>query len=259
MMVNIKPGQMKIWEIYKIPKRNVIQKNLVQSWIQEEIIWKASSQIWERRKNLQGLHFRIGALFFAPVMYVKSKKSNEKSSGLYNDLFQTLSKEFNFTYSFVVPKDRYFGMKVKNGSWNGLVEMCARDEVDFGMPIRRSYLRAEYINFSTIVIDHRNTIVTRRRKANVNSVLSLMQPLTIFILVLILTTSILISFLIETYHYKKFTSETTLNCFGYLTMQGSADTDSQRIVSFKIITGTLLFFGLLFANTFSAQLSSHLR
>ena len=45
----------------------------------------------------------------------------------------------NFTFTIERPKDGEWGILQKNGSWTGMVGMLARQEIDFGTIILKSF------------------------------------------------------------------------------------------------------------------------
>ena len=56
-----------------------------------------------------------------------------------NCLLFILQDIMNFTFNIERPKDGEWGILQKNGSWTGMVGMLARQEIDFGTIILKSF------------------------------------------------------------------------------------------------------------------------
>ncbi|XP_071532996.1 LOW QUALITY PROTEIN: probable glutamate receptor [Panulirus ornatus] len=80
-------------------------------------------------------------------------------------LMDYLSSALNFSYSYVRPPDRSWGMKRKDGSWSGMMGMVVRKEVDIGVgPFGVSAVRAEVVDFTGgILIDYWRILGARGR------------------------------------------------------------------------------------------------
>lgn len=50
-------------------------------------------------------------------------------------LFKLIKKMFNF--NFIVHRAHVWGILRPNGTWKGVIDMLARDEIDFAMPTFR--------------------------------------------------------------------------------------------------------------------------
>ncbi|XP_053626541.1 probable glutamate receptor [Cherax quadricarinatus] len=88
---------------------------------------------------------------------IKGKEPGaSKFLGSLPQMIDQLSKVMNFTYSFVRPPDGVWGVKLKNGSWSGMVGMVMREEVSIGAgPFMVDRWRAEVVDFTVpILIDY---------------------------------------------------------------------------------------------------------
>nr|XP_053636405.1 probable glutamate receptor [Cherax quadricarinatus] len=67
-----------------------------------------------------------------------------------------LSGVLNFTYSFMRPPDRVWGVRLSNGSWSGMMGMVVREEVSIGAgPFMVDRWRAEVVDFTVpMVLDY---------------------------------------------------------------------------------------------------------
>ncbi|KAK6182270.1 hypothetical protein SNE40_009990 [Patella caerulea] len=79
--------------------------------------------------RLNGRHLIIGTMESQLMIREVDNDNNSVYKGFLADLAIMLSHEFNFTYTFVQPKDQIYGHKV-NGTWRGLVGLLVRHEVD---------------------------------------------------------------------------------------------------------------------------------
>ena len=46
-------------------------------------------------------------------------------AGMFADVWHQLSSEMNFTFSMTRPKDLAWGGKLENGTWTGMIGICA--------------------------------------------------------------------------------------------------------------------------------------
>ena len=76
--------------------------------------------IWERRKDLSGIHFET-AIESSPSfcnVFVHENGTLLGATGLYVDIFQIFKDVMNFTHDVTLPPDRAYGT-LKNKEWNG--------------------------------------------------------------------------------------------------------------------------------------------
>ena len=107
---------------------------------------------WHLRRDLTGVVFRTAANEDPPFVktisdsgddtmhppgYVRSSSESLKKiflgPSLYGDIWSSLQSITNFSYSMVYSVDGSWGSLNDDGSWNGVVGMMERDEVDVGV------------------------------------------------------------------------------------------------------------------------------
>ena len=117
-----------IKEIYSVVKSdgNAIE-NTVEIWENCERIFHAPD-IWKRRRNLRHHHFRIFSMHSPPFV---NQLENGELEGLSIDIVKLLQIAMNFTYNFTILNDEPFGVKLENGSFNGIVKLLQDGNVDF--------------------------------------------------------------------------------------------------------------------------------
>ncbi|TRY76579.1 hypothetical protein TCAL_10143 [Tigriopus californicus] len=98
-------------------------------------------------------HMLVGAEDWPPWFLINSFTSPNFTSfsygGIMWDVLLQLSRSMNFTFSIIRPPDGKWGVLEANGSWNGMVGMVSRKEVDFALgPFGMSAERSEVIDFS---------------------------------------------------------------------------------------------------------------
>ncbi|XP_071526993.1 glutamate receptor ionotropic, delta-1-like [Panulirus ornatus] len=127
------------------------------------------------------------------------------------DLLEILAITMNFTYNFARPPDGSWGVKLKNGSWTGMVGMVDRKEVDIALgPFAIRLARREVVDFTRPVMldDHR--ILAGRGRPEVDP-WGFLLPLTPLVWAAILTTLLVvlaIVFLLSSYSGLKSTANT---------------------------------------------------
>ena len=118
-----------IYEMYKIASdmSPVISEFAI--WNKEHRLILSSSYIWTRRATLNGYHFEAASGIALPlVTYLEDGCSSRQCfKGFFADIWHDLSTELNFTYTLY--KRNQWGSLV-NGSWNGMVGMLHKGEID---------------------------------------------------------------------------------------------------------------------------------
>ena len=134
-----------VWSYYRKKKDDNIIKHLLRH-SQPPMKTKKINEIdiLQNRMNLEGQRLKIAAIPFVPLLAIDYDEKDQ-ARGFHKALFDTLASHLNFTYDIIIPDDQKFGGLQANGNWSGIVGMCLRGQVDFGMPIRRTPLREKYI------------------------------------------------------------------------------------------------------------------
>nr|XP_027221743.1 glutamate receptor 3.4-like [Penaeus vannamei] len=105
----------------------------------------------------EGASLTVAAEEYIPhVEVVESPGPPFSFKGPMANLLDILAKSMNFTYSFQRPPDGAWGGRLPDGSYNGMVGMVSRKEVDLGLgPFGMSTVRAAVVDFTKpILIDY---------------------------------------------------------------------------------------------------------
>ncbi|XP_064101284.1 uncharacterized protein LOC135211957 [Macrobrachium nipponense] len=126
-----------------------------------------------RAKLTDGTNLQVTGLDFPPHVKVRNVASGERGEFSYSGpvivLLDMLAGDMNFTYSIVQPPDMSTGIRFPNGTWNGMVAMLQRKEVDFGLGLFGfTYLRAQIIDFTNPLVVDYGAILGRRGGTSVD-------------------------------------------------------------------------------------------
>ncbi|XP_068200521.1 glutamate receptor ionotropic, kainate glr-3-like [Palaemon carinicauda] len=122
------------------------------------------------RRFPDGAHFRVAAMNYPPHFHVGAVSAQEFTySGPLWLYLEMLAAHANFTYNILQPKEGAWGFVSSNGTWNGMIGMILRNEVDFALgPFARIYIRSTVVDYADTMIVLYAAIVGRRGKAEVD-------------------------------------------------------------------------------------------
>ncbi len=149
-------GRVEIREWYRIRSSPPLS-NALGHWSGQAGLTITASTMWERRKNLHGITLTTATLPFAFFVYPTGGGS---FGGMVPEVYYLFRSFMNFTVDWVIPEDRFYGVPLGNGSWNGLIGMLARREADIivaflGVTLERS----EVVSFSNTLLESVATLV----------------------------------------------------------------------------------------------------
>nr|CAD7201097.1 unnamed protein product [Timema douglasi] len=123
------PGDLVVLkEVYRVEHSLPLTVSRFGSWGRGVGFLGPKNSLYERRNDFQGLLFRTANLNPPPA---GEKVMNQlKVDGYFNKVLYVLEGRLNFTTEHKVPKDRAYGSVDRNGTWNGMVGMLVRGEVD---------------------------------------------------------------------------------------------------------------------------------
>ena len=133
--LNHNDGQVFLWELYKIGSVMPIQNINVGLWTAFDGLKFTKSLKWVRRSDLLGYNFRITSLIQTPYITkieLNSRTAKYNLKGIFGDLLNLFSETLNFTYTFIPPPDGAWGVLQEDGTWNGMINLIQKEEVDFG-------------------------------------------------------------------------------------------------------------------------------
>ncbi|GFG31548.1 hypothetical protein Cfor_00459, partial [Coptotermes formosanus] len=77
-------------------------------------------------------------------------------SGFMGDLWHLLEEKINFTTELQLPPENVYGKQMKNGSWNGIMGLMARKEVDVtSVELTMEKMRSEVVDYIAPLINDR--------------------------------------------------------------------------------------------------------
>nr|XP_053630360.1 glutamate receptor U1-like [Cherax quadricarinatus] len=115
-------------------------------------------------------------------------------AGPVQQLIDYLSIALNFTYTYVQPPDGIWGVRLKNGTWTGMLGMVMREEVGIGAgPFSIDENRALVVDYTAPILIDYMRILGARGLPEVNP-WGFLFPLTLLVWVAILATLIILAF-----------------------------------------------------------------
>ncbi|XP_022237910.1 probable glutamate receptor [Limulus polyphemus] len=116
---------------------------------------------WSRNTGIGSL--RIAADQYLPYVRVSETEDTVQLCGPMANLLDMLSTYVPFRYAIYIPSDHKWGIRSENGTWNGMVGMLQREEVDLALgPFTVTYERNEIITFSYPLLMDSVVILTNR-------------------------------------------------------------------------------------------------
>ncbi|XP_071526290.1 LOW QUALITY PROTEIN: probable glutamate receptor [Panulirus ornatus] len=103
--------------------------------------------LWQRPATFRfkdGASLLVSGVSWPPHLHVLVRDDGSLSvAGPVANVLNTVAQSLNFTYRLVTPEDQYWGSKLPNGTWTGMVGQVDRMEVDialgpFGLTEERS-------------------------------------------------------------------------------------------------------------------------
>ena len=159
-LYNLEGKSIILKEVYAVNKRKKIET--VGLWRESQGLEIPIASMWERRKNMDGMQLRVATLPFPPFQDVHYDKSGETiigGSGLFLDPLNILARRLNFTLKFITSNDGQWGALTKNGTWNGLIGMVIKNQIDVaagGMSVTRDRIRV--VSFSRAIMEEEVTL-----------------------------------------------------------------------------------------------------
>ena len=118
--------------------------------------------------TLEGQHLKVGALHAPPfAINVEGCKEIECWEGICPKIIERLAEDLNFTYEFIEPKDKKYGLLTKTesnpkGEWDGLVSDLLKNRIDIiAMDLAVSSQRRSYIDFTFSYLDSGISVIMK--------------------------------------------------------------------------------------------------
>ncbi|XP_064099439.1 glutamate receptor ionotropic, kainate 3-like [Macrobrachium nipponense] len=147
----------------------------------KEILSNVNGMVLTKYKNgytqglLDGGHL-ISTSEVYPPHIMEKENSNEDDRILRNpfrgpgvEILKILSAVINFTTTVIRPPDGAYGVRSSNGTWNGMIGMQKRKEVDFSFaPFNILYARAQVVDYTSPFIIEYGRILARKGEVEAN-------------------------------------------------------------------------------------------
>ena len=149
-------------EMYALNGINRI--HTIGKWTRNTGLSVNSSNIWERRTDLEGMLIRVATLNFPclhELHYDKLERSIVGGSGMFLEPLNIFANKLNFTFELIASIDGQFGAMDDNGTWNGLIGMLENDQADIaGASLYTTVARGKVITFGKGIVEGLITLVS---------------------------------------------------------------------------------------------------
>ncbi|XP_034943571.1 glutamate receptor ionotropic, kainate 2-like [Chelonus insularis] len=137
-----------ITEIYQISKDDRLRKNILAHWNLDNGIQFSKTNLYQRRNNLFGFHFRVSTVLDSPYTFLSNTQNHEiQLDGIIGKVMEHLKKELNFTITYRFTRE--YGIRLNNGSWTGGIADLVNNVSDiFASSIGMTSSRKEAIDFT---------------------------------------------------------------------------------------------------------------
>ncbi len=152
---DVNSGNVSIEEHYHI--KGTRYSNMIGHWSEECGLRISEMSKWERRKDLSGVSLDIATNVQGGFVH---RLDNGGYGGYLPEVIKTVQLDSNFSISWAVPKDKKYGVPIGNGSWNGIVGMVQRGEVDLSAATLAVTLeRSHVITYSKTLMESHSTLI----------------------------------------------------------------------------------------------------
>ncbi len=183
-------GTVVVREWYRI--RGALHSRRLGTWSEATGLDVGVAHTWERRRDMHGVELRAATNFYS-VFVTRGAGGGggggggggPRMGGLVPDIVRVLQDACNFTVKWVVREDQKYGVPAGNGTWNGLVGMGQRKEVDLvAAALSVTLLRSQVVSYAVPFIETRSTLIVRnpshfggeRGEVNLTAFLSVFTP-----------------------------------------------------------------------------------
>ena len=250
----------KNYQLLEMYKLNPWDKSIHQQavgFINTTVDLKAIDNIWERRKNLSGIHLNITYVNKEPYSF--TDRANSKITGYLGDLFLLLQEYLQFDYTLTPEFNGIWGSLQSNGTYDGVMGMLQNGESNWSIsPFSFSLERSEILDFSMPVGHKSRRLVTQRPKDDLNwtaytGVFSHYFWLAILLSIMVLSISLF--FTIKNYKNKSMAISTSFT-FTITSILGREIATFRTSMSSKILMVFILCWGFIISSSYNAVLTS---
>lgn len=105
-------------------------------------------------RNFHGKTMRCTAPPAPPLVLIVPSKTHPGKNDIYGQhasILKNMAHHFNFTYSLYTSPGGLTGIKLPNGTWNGIMGEILYDRADIGLSVATSYERYQIVDATTSV------------------------------------------------------------------------------------------------------------
>lgn len=133
------------------------------------------------RISMQNKTLIVTTVINAPYVMLRdsstSKKGNERFEGFCVDLIDQLSQLLHFRYEFKLCKDGAYGIKKKDGTWNGMIGELIRNEADIAIvDLTITSKREDAVDFTLPFMNTGISILYKKPTTKVTTLFSFLSP-----------------------------------------------------------------------------------
>ncbi|KAG1656809.1 Ionotropic receptor 25a [Nymphon striatum] len=126
-------------------------------------------------------HLVVGTVLSEPFAF-KSDKTDSNGDPIYTgyciDLLATIADQMKFSYTIKFPDDGKYGVKFKNGTWNGAIGELMRGEIDMIVAgLSMTSEREEVVDFVSPYFDQAGISIVMKRKMDTESLFKFLSVL----------------------------------------------------------------------------------
>ncbi|ELT97989.1 hypothetical protein CAPTEDRAFT_211454 [Capitella teleta] len=130
--------------------------------------WTLAATVFSPFHGFYGKVFTVAAMPVNLVQFRKVINGTVYYGGYFFEILNTMARTLKFQYRIVEPTDMNYGNPTENGSWNGIIGMVQRKEVDLAVgPFSVTAERREVIDYLISVKRERLALMMKKPDHNV--------------------------------------------------------------------------------------------
>ncbi|KAJ9574389.1 hypothetical protein L9F63_012947 [Diploptera punctata] len=141
-------------EVYRVSSTSSLHTHHFGNWNLHDGFSHTNDTFYQRRSNLHGFVIKTGTIHDNPIQI--KREINDKPveiGGYFGEVWKILEKTLNFRSDYYKPSDYSYGSRLPNGTWNGLMSMLLKDEIEISAAdFYWTAARAEVVDFIAPII-----------------------------------------------------------------------------------------------------------
>ncbi|KDR16868.1 hypothetical protein L798_08610 [Zootermopsis nevadensis] len=179
-------------EVYRVSPSLPLQTYRFGEWTQRGGMICVSVGLYQRRTGLQGavLKTAVKNEFLTDRQFEYSLRTDI----FFNQVWLTLERLLDFRSELKLTPENVYGKQMENGSWDGVMGMMARGEVDAtSVELTMEPMRSEAVDYIAPLINDREYLFIKNHNLFETSWTSFLQPFDCWLWVAIFATMLLLS------------------------------------------------------------------